>query len=199
MTISFQFFADAALTDLASPFPINHRIDGSGDPQDFLIYFGSLSSNRRVRADSNPGTDQIAVSIINATTLWAVATSKAVNDRVRTTAKNGFKYKCTVAGTTHATTEPTWPTTIGNTVADNTVTWQCEEKLHESIEVKLAATSGGLGSATAGAALNLGTTVTSGTGNKKEVHMRVDDATAAIDIETELRLRTNTVIEDPAS
>lgn len=37
---------------------------------------------------------------------------------------NGYIYICTVHGTT-GTTEPTWPTVIGNTVVDGTATWQC--------------------------------------------------------------------------
>lgn len=42
---------------------------------------------------------------------------------VEPTAPNGFVYICTVAGT--ATGEPTWPTTLGGTVTDGTVTWMC--------------------------------------------------------------------------
>jgi hypothetical protein len=34
-------------------------------------------------------------------------------------------YECTTGGTSHATTEPTWDTTVGNTTADGTVTWTC--------------------------------------------------------------------------
>ena len=41
-------------------------------------------------------------------------------------ADNAFYYRCTTSGTTHATTEPTWPTTIGATVSDNTAVWTCE-------------------------------------------------------------------------
>jgi hypothetical protein len=38
---------------------------------------------------------------------------------------SGYYYECTGAGNSHATTEPTWPTTVGNTVADGSVTWTC--------------------------------------------------------------------------
>ncbi len=37
----------------------------------------------------------------------------------------GLYFRATTGGTSHATTEPTWDTTIGNTTADGTVTWTC--------------------------------------------------------------------------
>jgi hypothetical protein len=52
---------------------------------------------------------------------------------------NGYVYVVTAAGTSHATTEPTWPTTIGTEVTDNgTLKWKCESVdviVHEVIEV----------------------------------------------------------------
>lgn len=57
---------------------------------------------------------------------WATGTAYRVGDLVRPTSGNGFVYRCIAAGTSHASTEPTWPTTVGNNVTDNGVTWQCE-------------------------------------------------------------------------
>jgi len=57
---------------------------------------------------------------------WATATAYGLGQQVVPTALNGYVYECTVAGTSHAATEPTWPTTIGNTVTDGTATWRCE-------------------------------------------------------------------------
>jgi len=58
--------------------------------------------------------------------VWAVNTAYTTEIITPTTANmNGLAYQCTVAGTTHAATEPTWPTTIGGTVADGTATWTC--------------------------------------------------------------------------
>lgn len=54
---------------------------------------------------------------------WAVATAYTLGDYVIPTVANAHMYKCTVAGTSDATTEPTWPTD-GTTVVDGTATWQ---------------------------------------------------------------------------
>jgi len=59
-------------------------------------------------------------------TAWAANTAYVVDDiRVPTTA-NGYQYRCSVAGTSHATTEPTWPATLGATVVDQGVTWEMD-------------------------------------------------------------------------
>lgn len=58
-------------------------------------------------------------------TSWVANTAYVVNDYIRPTTANGYAYKCTVAGTSHAATEPTWVTTIGQTNTDGTVTWEC--------------------------------------------------------------------------
>lgn len=60
-------------------------------------------------------------------TAWTAATAIVAGAFVKpAAAANGqiaLLYECTTAGTTHAATEPTWPTTVGATVVDNTVTW----------------------------------------------------------------------------
>lgn len=59
--------------------------------------------------------------------IWVTLTAYSVGAiRVPTTATgNGFKYRVTVAGTA-AVGEPIWPTTVGTTVVDGTVTWICD-------------------------------------------------------------------------
>jgi len=63
-----------------------------------------------------------------ALTQWATATAKTVGQIVRQLAAPAVNsercFVCVVAGTTHATTEPTWVTTLGAKTTDNTVTWQ---------------------------------------------------------------------------
>ena len=57
-------------------------------------------------------------------TAWAANTAYVVGDIRVPTTRNNRTYVCTVAGTSHASTEPTWPTTTGGTVTDGTVTWK---------------------------------------------------------------------------
>jgi hypothetical protein len=54
---------------------------------------------------------------------WIQNTTYAVGDVIKATTYNSHSYKCTTAGTSHATTEPTWSTTNGATQSDGTVTW----------------------------------------------------------------------------
>jgi len=65
-------------------------------------------------------------------TAWATGTAYALGVFVVPTAglENGFRYECTTAGTSHATTQPTWPTTEGATVTDGTVVWTCRLGSH---------------------------------------------------------------------
>ena len=65
---------------------------------------------------------------ISSATAWAASTSYAVGDLVEPTTANGYFYKCTTAGTS-GSSEPTWSTTIGATVTDNTAVWTCYKLL----------------------------------------------------------------------
>jgi hypothetical protein len=56
---------------------------------------------------------------------WVKNTAYVLGDVVKPTVYNSHTYKCTTAGTSHTTTEPTWGTTNGGTTADGTVTWTC--------------------------------------------------------------------------
>ena len=58
--------------------------------------------------------------------VWTASIVYAVNAVVRPHPLNGFWYRCHVAGTS-GTAQPTWPTTVGATVMDGTVTWMCME------------------------------------------------------------------------
>lgn len=54
---------------------------------------------------------------------WVADTAAAAGDfRKASDSSIQLRFECTVAGTTDAV-EPTWPTTAGDTVVDNTATW----------------------------------------------------------------------------
>ncbi|KKN71502.1 hypothetical protein LCGC14_0420810 [marine sediment metagenome] len=73
----------------------------------------------RVEAD---GKIHIRVPTVTTTTQWAASTAYSVNDTVIPTSANEVEYICTTAGTSDSS-EPTWPTEVGDTVADNDVVW----------------------------------------------------------------------------
>ena len=85
-----------------------------------------MSTNLDIRAKviSLVGDDASKL-LAYTTTQWAAGTVYALNARVRPTATKykSRTFKCTTAGTSHATTEPTWPESSGATVSDNTVVW----------------------------------------------------------------------------
>jgi hypothetical protein len=58
---------------------------------------------------------------------WQSNTIVELGDTVVPTVSNGYAYKCTIAGTTNDTEgEPTWPTTVGQTVTETDgVKWEC--------------------------------------------------------------------------
>lgn len=189
MTTSLKFYADAALTTPLTTETINHNVDGSGDPQDVLLYLGSTAATF-FRNVNDPGVDDLVLSIGNVTSVWQASTAYLADNLARTTAKNGYQYKVQsiAGGGVSGASEPTWPTIIGNTVVDNEVTWVCLGKLHESTEIKLALSSGGLASAVAGASLVLGTEIEGGSANALPIYLRIDDATAVLGSVSELQL-----------
>jgi hypothetical protein len=66
------------------------------------------------------------IRFTTATPARVAATAYTVRQWVTpSTGPAGYAYECTVAGTSHATVEPTWPTTLGVTVVDGGVTWIC--------------------------------------------------------------------------
>lgn len=74
--------------------------------------------------------------------IWAANSVIALNEfRIPTTAAgNGYVYECTSRSgdfKTHATTEPNWPTTPGQTVSDDAITWTCRAASAAGISPKL--------------------------------------------------------------
>jgi len=65
-------------------------------------------------------------------TAWTASTAYTLGQFVVPTAglENGFRYECTTVGTS-GSSAPTWPTTEGATVADNTAVWTCRYGSHQ--------------------------------------------------------------------
>lgn len=69
------------------------------------------------------GTWQIE-KVNNTYSVWTLGTALVKGNRRTPTVANGYYYEVTVAGTTGGV-QPVWPTTLGDTVVDGTVTWIC--------------------------------------------------------------------------
>lgn len=196
---TFKFYTDSGLTTLfGGLYQLTHYTDLSDGDQDFVLYFGSTYSARILQANSSPGVDSIIISVADTLPSWAATTAYSLGAKAQPLASpNGYRYEVTTAGTSSGS-EPTWPTTVGDTVADGTVVWTCDSVKHEETEVKLASTSGGLDTATAGASLDLGTVINGGVANAVEVHIRVTNAVTDVGDNTSypaLALQINEVRE----
>lgn len=90
-------------------------------------------------ADANTFTylGAISTSIIPAGTALVQREASTVFP----TGKNGRKYIATTNGSS-GSTEPTWPTTLGATIADSGVTWRCVERSHENLLSRFEALNG---------------------------------------------------------
>ena len=200
--LSFKLYTDSNLTSAFSGlYQLVHETDLSDNPQDFVLYLGSTIASRTLEANSNPGVDNITLTPTDTLDDWQASTAYSLGDVVEPTTPNTYKYRVTVAGTSDVS-EPTWPTgAIGDTVVDGGVTWELVGKRHEITEIKLAITSGGLAGATAGAALSLGTSISSGVVNAQEVHIRITNAVTTVNNNTgypEIGIFINQVVETEA-
>jgi len=140
MATTLKFYTDSGLTnELVGNVIIPQNQDGSTGDVDGVLYLGSVASNKTFQADSDPGVDQIAVSIADSNVAVGVSP--------------------------------------------------------EASDIKLATSNGGLAAAVAGDPLNVGLTLTSGAGNKVEVHFRQITPTAPIGTYTEISLDTNVIRE----
>lgn len=193
-----KFASDAALTtasdiDDAAGNPLN-----SDDlPFEKRLYFGDDDDGVVIKDGTNPGTTNVIIPILHLVPEWSGAAAIAANDEIRTTAHNGYVYKAQGAGTTGGD-EPTWPTTIGATLIDNDVTWECVRRTTEPESLKLSTTQGGLAAATPGASLDLGvTSVPGGAINAVEIWVEVDNVAALTNV-AELYLSADHLVNEAA-
>lgn len=180
--LTFKLYEEDTLDTLVSSLSqLIHNTDLSDNPQDFVVFLGSTTANRKIEATSNPGVDNITITPTNIRDIWVTLTAYSVGDSVEPTTPNTRRYECTTAGTTGGS-EPTFPTGgLGSTVSDGTVVWTLVSLVHAITEIKLASTSGGLAGASGGAALSLGTGINSGSGNGAEINIRITNAVTTVE------------------
>ena len=191
---SFAFYADAALTVPLSTWTRFHTTDGALDPVDKQIWFGSTDGTKKAQASSNPGVDQIAVSIGYVYPARANLEAVTAGEKRRLSTSNNRIYEAQGNGTT-ASSPPTFPTNINDTVVDGSVTWKTIAYEDTADELKLAADSASLGAATAGAPLNLGVTIIGGSANAATFWARATDPDMVVQTTTQLKLVISTINE----
>lgn len=122
---------------------LNGEIDWDTNTIKLLLCTSSYTPNRATHDYRDDLTNEVAatggystggVTLASCTCAyvaansWGVsranATAYTVGEVVRPATGNGFLYQCIVAGTS-AGSIPTYPTTIGGTVTDGGVTWEC--------------------------------------------------------------------------
>lgn len=100
----------------------------------------------------------------------------AVGESIQPTTPNGRRYMCSTAGTSHASVEPTWPTTGWGRPFQAARRCLLIWARHELTEIKLATTSGGLDTVVGGDPLTLDNTILGGDAEVVEIHIRRENA-----------------------
>lgn len=90
-----------------------------------VIANGSVTSATNTTVTSTAFSSINLFNILAPSTTWVASTGYNKYQTVNPTVANGFFFVATVAGTS-AATQPVWPTVVGNTVVDGTVTWMCQ-------------------------------------------------------------------------
>lgn len=197
--MSFNLFTDSALlVGFSGTYQLVQHTDLSDNPQDNLLYLGSLTGTNQLQATSDPGVDNIIITPIDILPEWTNAHSYTSGDRVQAVGGDGFVYKCTTSGTSGGS-EPTWNAGgLGSTTTDNTVVWTKLSAKHELTEIILGLSSGDLDINTPGNPLSLSNTILGGTGEAVPVYIRFVNAVTNASNNTaheELALYINEVVE----
>ncbi len=194
MTTDLKFHTDAGLVAATATGITREADDGSDTAQQLTFYLGSALPSLKWRATSNPGTDQITLSIEYVNPTW-ISGTQTLGDIVRA---GLYNYEATniAGGGATAGSAPTWPATPGDTVVDNEVTWTNIGLVHLPSEVKLSVDEAGLATAVAGDPLNLGLELLSGTANRQDIWVEVDDPSNTVALATDLKLELNEVQQE---
>jgi len=90
-----------------------------------LVAIYDASGNYSIGFSSNPA--QVCIDTVTQPVFydnWMSGMSCGIGQIIRPSVLNGKLYECTVAGAS-GSSEPTWPTTIDQTVGDGSATWKC--------------------------------------------------------------------------
>jgi catabolite regulation protein CreA len=68
MTLSLKAFSDAALSGVLPSLNVLQKTDGTTGPVDIVFYLGSNAVGKKIEASSNPGVDNIVLSVVDAST-----------------------------------------------------------------------------------------------------------------------------------
>lgn len=111
--------------------PVESYVDmvGSGSTK---FYWARAVSKAGVAGDFNAaagtkgvtGYDPTYVRDLMTSATWKPVTPYGAYQYVRPTTPNGYQYAC-IDGGRSSGDEPTWPTTVGDTVNDSGIVWQC--------------------------------------------------------------------------
>ncbi len=124
----------SSITDLIKISKVEFPVDLSEKSyQEFEIFGDTLRLTDRNGDGENAYLECHKIHHIDVD--WTVNTAYTKGQFVSPTTENGYRYECTVAGTSHATTEPTWPTT--GTKTDGTVTWTTRAEKSRSLKNKV--------------------------------------------------------------
>lgn len=104
---------------------MTHTIQqGASEPADFLITNDGEAIDGTGQDLALVITTDRGAAVDTKVTVWAASTAYVKGDVVRPATATGQFYKCTTVAGTSDLAEPTFPTSTGATVVDNTVTWQ---------------------------------------------------------------------------
>ena len=128
-TIAFTTSTGSLAVTVAVPTGTSYTVEGSN----ITVTAPIVSADISITGMANTVGANNRLQVINSSALaasdWQAATVYAAGDVVLRTSgvgsenTAGLYMRCTSGGTSHATTEPTWDTTVGNTTTDNSVTW----------------------------------------------------------------------------
>jgi hypothetical protein len=94
-----------------------------------LVNNGNANIYEKVCSAGSTMSDFAVTSATATTSTWAALTNYSAGDKVRPTADyDGYHYEVTTDGGSSGAAEPVWPTTPGDTVVDDGLTWTCRKE-----------------------------------------------------------------------